>query len=168
MVYSKKDTYERVVRRVEYYFRDFLDLHPECQKIVNHYLEDEEYYKEIILSVINDLDRIRRYSCVLYAKTWVLYHNASTVKVITSDNPIIRYNFKYDKLGVPISGEQTFIGFPFTPEYYLTIIPNDYLLEDVQVAKNRCYEIGEESRQTIQFWNQLQTRNATQFIYGVV
>ena len=53
-----------------------------------------------------------------------------------------------------------------TPEYYLVILPNSYLLGGIQLEADKCFVIGDESLPTIKLWNSLQISNSTRFIYG--
>ncbi len=164
MIYLMKDSYTKTLKILD----NQLSTSDELKKysdIIRKY-NDDAYYKDIILDIMTDETRIDNFCNEILSKTWVLFHNKSSVKFITSDNPIVRYNYRTKHLKNGIAGPDVLIGFPLTPEYYLVILPNSYLLGGIQLEADKCFVIGDESLPTIKLWNSLQISNSTRFIYG--
>lgn len=166
MIYLMKDSYTETLENID----NQLSTSEELKKysdIIQKY-NDDAYYKDIVLGIMTDETRIYKFCNEILSKTWILFHNKSSIKFLTSDNPIVRYNYTTKNLRNGIARHDVLIGFPLTPEYYLVILPNSYLLGGIQLEADKCFIIGNESLSTINLWNGLQISNSTRFIYGNV
>lgn len=164
MIYSMKDNYKETLDFIEIQLNNSKEL-KKYSNVLKKY-SDNSYYKDIILNIVTDENKIDMFSNEILSKTWLLFHNMSSLKLITSDNPIVRYNYRTGNLKNGIGRNDIFIGFPLTPEYYLAILPNDYLLGGIRLEADKCFTIGDESLKTIHFWNNLQISNCSRFVYG--
>ncbi len=166
MIYNMKDNYTETLNFIDRELNNSDEL-KKFSSVVKKY-QDDLYYKDIMLSIVTDNDRINNFSTEILSKTWILFHNLSTKKFIISDNPVIRYNYRTKILKNGIGRNDVFIGFPLTPNYYLVILPNEYLLGGITLEADKCFTIKDESLNTINFWNRLQIENSTRFVYGTL
>ena len=94
-----------------------------------------------------------------------MFKNVSSIPFITSDNPLIRYNYRTGIHNDGIARNDVFIGFPVTKKYYLAIVPNHYILGGAKIVSGTCYTIGNESIETIRLWNSFQKESCRRAIY---
>lgn len=91
--------------------------------------------KELVLTIINDEERLDRLASILAQKYWAIYYNPyyKTIPFITCDNPIITRNIRNGSFSREHNGigrKDTAFAFPLSPQAMVQIFPetyNDYL-----------------------------------------
>lgn len=136
----------------------------EARNIIKEYNSEEAYKFMVLNKIVNDKVMFERIKGILKSKTWFLFKNESSIPFITSDNPVVIYNMEIGKLKGGIANKYVFIGFPLSSEYYLSIIPSYYLFA-TETIYGRYFIIGDESIETIKYWNKLQEQNCDRFTY---
>lgn len=135
-------------------------------KIIQKY-NSKEYYKGIALRGINMPEQLIKYANILLTKTWVIYKNNTRNKFITSDNPVILYNFINKSIGMEngIGRKDTIILYPITPQYLIELFPKQYLFGKVfELYNNKCILLKEDN--FVDNMNKLQYKNSNRQIYG--
>ncbi len=167
-IYSQREKYNE---RLDQIFRELEEKNininrKEIQEALEKYKKDE-YYKGIMLRLINDKPRLKKYIAILLNKTWLLYYNNTNIEFITSDNPVILYNFIDKTVGLcnGIARSDTFIMMPLTPKFLLFIAPNYYMMGFLKkLYDNTLIKVDEIS--VVENCNYRQVENSMRQIYG--
>ena len=104
-------------------------LSDEHNAILNKYRENKDFVYSIALEHWNSQKFIRKAQNILMNKVWIIHKNLNYEKVpfVSSDNPVILYNFYTKKLGFEYNGlikEGTIIYYPINKELLVAIYPN--------------------------------------------
>ena len=146
------------------------ELHPE---IIKGILEDfvnnkNDFIRDMTIPLIAEVDRLEKLSKVLADKIWLIYFNNSSVPFITSDSPVVMYNFIRNSVSYADNGvgrEDTFIYYPLSSKILIKIVTRNFL---GGVMKNLNNTLGFLSNADISFINSvnnLQIRHAENQIF---
>lgn len=97
--------------------------------VLNSYKKNEDFIYSMALDHCNSKRFIRRTTNILMDKVWIIHKNLNYEKVpfVSSDNPVILYNFYTKELGFEYNGlikEETIIYYPINKELLVAIYPN--------------------------------------------
>lgn len=166
-IFSQTDLYDKILKdfRTDLNNEDVIDKE-EKLKILEKY-SSKEYYKGIALRGMNIPEKLIKYVNILLDRTWVIYKNGTKNKFITSDNPLILYNFINGNIGMKngIGRLDTIIIYPITPEYLIELVPKQFLLGRFFEEYNNKYIFVKEE-DFINKMNKLQIDNAIRQVYG--
>ena len=167
-IFSQKENYDNILENIENNLineEDVFQREDKLRMIKKYY--QKKYYKGMVLRQINDKNQINKYTKVILNRTWLLYYNNTNTDFITSDNPVILYNFINKTVGMPngIGRDDTIIATPVTPKYYILMIPNMYLFGKMRENyDNECIVVTEQ--EIIETLNRQQYKNSIRQIYG--
>lgn len=118
---------KNTIDNIENYLKG--ELSEEHISILNKYRENEDFVYSTALEQWNSKKFIRKATNILIDKVWIVHKNLNYGKVpfVTSDNPVILYNFYTKKLGFDYNGlmkEGTIIYYPINKELLVAIYPN--------------------------------------------
>ena len=110
-------------------FNHLLSKQQKCT-IKNIFFTDDQV-KHIILSHINDLDKLNQYCDILISKPWVVYINRyyKEMPFITSDNPVVMANLRtksFSRSDNGLGNINTVIFFPINPYIAIGIYPHQF------------------------------------------
>ena len=91
---------------------------------------DPDIIKDFILESISSNQRIDKYSEILMERIWVVYYNNTSMPFLTSDNPVIMYNFRSDSISYSETGiarGDTIIYFPISSRIMVQLFPSNFL-----------------------------------------
>ena len=130
-------------------------------------LESEPVFKQFALSTLNKNSFITKICNTLLNKTWLLFCNYTDIDFITSDNPVVIYNYHTKNVGIDngIINSNTLIAYPIHPRYMVVIFPNEYLLGGLKLFyEDSKIDVHEEK--VVRFYNNLQFENCTRQIFA--
>ena len=98
---------------------------------INNICFTDDQVKHIILSNINDLQKLNRYCEILISKPWVVYINRyyKEMPFITSDNPVVMTNLRtksFSRSDNGLGNQNTVIFFPINPYISIGIYPHQF------------------------------------------
>ena len=148
----------------------WFQLSPETIKsILDDFINNKgDFIKDETIPLIADKDRLDKLSEVLADKIWLIYFNNSSVPFITSDSPVVMYNFIRNSVSYADNGvgrEDTFIYYPLSSKILIKIVTRNFL---GGVMKNLNNTLGFLSNADISFINSvnnLQIRHAENQIF---
>lgn len=114
------------------FLRIFNHLLSKQQKAaVNNIRFTDNQVKHLILSNINDLQKMDRYREILISKPWVVYINRhyKEMPFITSDNPVVMINLRtrsFSRSDNGLGNPSTVIFFPISPYIAISIYPHQF------------------------------------------
>ena len=131
----------------------------------------EELLKSIDLEIINNRDRLTKFSMYMIDKTWIVYYNNISEKnpFITSDHPVCYYNmiskstdFKENGLSVPA----TSIFFPVSTKILVCLYNKKLFWGNMKCYDGQKIEIDEEK--FIKFINGIQLQQCYRQCYSSI
>lgn len=107
---------------------------------------DDDFFKNISFEFISNEERLEFYSNILIKKKWLYLINYTNVPFVTSDNPVILYNYIKNDYGYENNGiarNDSIIFFPISSNILVEILPAlfDDLDDDInnkRVFLNEC------------------------------
>lgn len=115
-------------------------------EVLNKYRNNENFVYSNALEHLNSNSFLKKSIDILMNKIWIVHKNVNYKKepFVTSDNPVIMYNFYTKKMGFEYNGlikEGTIIYYPINKELLIAIYPNfkglkkrnnsiDFLIDD--------------------------------------
>ena len=131
------------------------ELHPETIKLI---LDDsvnnkDDFIRDKTIPLIAEVDRLEKFSKVLVDKIWLIYFNNSSVPFITSDSPVVMYNFIRNSVSYADNGvgrDDTFIYYPLSNKILIKIVPMNFW---GGIMKNLNNTLGFLSNSDISFIN---------------
>ncbi len=98
-------------------------------EILDKYRENKDFVYSVALEHWNSKKFIRKAQNILMNKVWIIHKNLNykNVPFVSSDNPVILYNFYTKKLGFEHNGllkDGTIIYYPINKELLVAIYPN--------------------------------------------
>ena len=142
-----EDITYNMISDIEILLEEFLT--PEHTDILNKYKKNLDFIHSVELDKFNDKKFIKKCQIYLKEKTWVLYKNMISKKspFITSDNPIIFYNYLSGEKGFGYNGiarRETIIIYPLTKELLLVLYPNHLLLNGIKYISDKLIFLNDE------------------------
>lgn len=166
-IYSYYDEYPEELDKI---FQDERIKKIKDQNEVNKFkemLKQESIYKSFALFMVNRVANNDKIKNVLLNRTWTIFCNKTNFDFITSDTPIVLYDYK-EKIASTqngIAGETTLLAYPLTPKYMIVIFPNDFYFGGLKLLyDNSRIEVHEEK--VVKFYNKLQIDNCTKQIFA--
>ena len=109
-------------------------LSKEQTDVLNKYRKNENFVYSLALEHWNSKKFIRKATNMLMDKAWIIHKNLHYKKVpfVTSDTPVILYNFYTNKVGFESNGlikEGTIIYYPINKELLVALYPKSKSLE---------------------------------------
>ena len=146
------------------------DLHPE---IIKGILEDfvnnkNDFIRDRTIPLIAEVDRLEKLSKVLVDKIWLIYFNNSSVPFITSDSPVVMYNFIRNSVSYADNGvgrDDTFIYYPLSSKILINIVPRNFLGVKVESLNNTLVVLSNHDTPFINSVNNLQVRHSERQIF---
>lgn len=120
------------LQHISEFLRTFDHLLSEQQKnAVRNIRFTDDQVKHLILSNINDLQKLNRYCEILISKPWVVYINRyyNEMPFITSDNPVVMTNLRtksFSRSDNGLGNQNTVIFFPINPYIAIGIYPHQF------------------------------------------
>lgn len=130
-------------------------------------LKKESSYKSFMLPVINNVANNDILKFILLNKTWTIFCNYTNMKFITSDRPVVLYNYEKKKVSIKngIANKTTLLAYPISPKYMIVIFPNEYLGGALKIVNN-FGRIPCENTDVIEAYNVRQILNASRQVYS--
>lgn len=105
-----------------------------------------DQYKDVVLGVATDNDRLNFYADKLSERVWLIFYNSTSVPFITSDNPIIIYNVAdnrivYENQG--IARPDTALYFPLSSKIMVQLLPKEFFFGDDQPLNSKMHILEE-------------------------
>ena len=97
---------------------------------LNNLTIDSDLVKDITFDAISDSERLTEFAKILEDRIWTIDCNNTVIPFITSDNPVILYNFINGTADYKSSGigrQDTIILFPLSSRHLLQIFPKELL-----------------------------------------
>ena len=146
------------------------ELHPETIKLI---LDDsvnnkDDFIRDKTIPLIAEVDRLEKFSKVLVDKIWLIYFNNSSVPFITSDSPVVMYNFIRNSVSYADNGvgrDDTFIYYPLSSKILIKIVPRNFLGVKVESLNNTLAVLSNHDITFINSVNNLQARHAERQIF---
>lgn len=146
------------------------ELHPE---IIKGILEDfvnnkNDFIRDMTIPLIAEVDRLEKLSKVLVDKIWLIYFNNSSVPFITSDSPVVMYNFIRNSVSYADNGvgrDDTFIYYPLSSKILINIVPRNFFGVKVESLNNTLAVLSNHDITFINSVNNLQARHAERQIF---
>lgn len=130
-------------------------------------LKEESIYKDLTLSSLNNVSRNPKAINALLNKTWTIFCNYTNTDFITSDNPVVIYDYKNKYTGIEngLDTQTTLISYPISPKYMIVIFPNEFLAVGLKLIYNfmriPCYKSS-----LIEFYNKKQYDNSIRQVFA--
>ena len=130
-------------------------------------LLQESVYKSFALPTVNIIAQNNKIKNVLLNKTWTLLCNNTNLDFVTSDTPVVLYDYRIGKASIHygLESKSTLLAYPICPKYMLVLFPNDFLLGSLRMN----YHLGRiecNQNDVIEFYNSLQYRISNRQIYA--
>ena len=146
------------------------ELHPE---IIKGILDDsvnnkDDFIRDKTIPLIAEVDRLEKFSKVLVDKIWLIYFNNSSVPFITSDSPVVMYNFIRNSVSYADNGvgrEDTFIYYPLSSKILIKIVPRNFLGGIMKNLNNTLGFLSNADISFINLVNDFQVRHAEKQIF---
>lgn len=86
----------------------------------------DDMFKELDMSFITDIDRIKRFAEIIYNKHWIIYRNDDYKKTpfMTSDHPVVQFNMEGFSTSLEDNGignKNSVIHYPINPQLILAM-----------------------------------------------
>ena len=127
-----------------------------------------DFIKDETLLLIADKDRLNKLSEVLADKIWLIYFNNSSVPFITSDSPVVMYNFIRNSVSYADNGvgrEDIFIYYPLSSKILIKIVPRNFLGVKGESLNNTLAVLSNHDTPFINSVNNLQVRHSERQIF---
>ena len=145
------------------------ELHPEIIKgILEDFNNKDDFIRNMLISLIAEVDRLEKLSKVLADKIWLVYFNNSSVPFITSDSPVVMYNFIRKSVSYADNGvgrDDTFIYYPLSSKILIKIVPRNFLGVKVESLNNTLAVLSNHDTPFINSVNNLQVRHSERQIF---
>ena len=146
------------------------ELHPE---IIKGILEDfvnnkNDFIRDMTIPLIAEVDRLEKLSKVLFDKIWLIYFNNSIVPFITSDSPVVMYNFIRNSVSYADNGvgrDDTFIYYPLSNKILIKIVPRNFWGGIMKNLNNTLGFLSNSDISFINLVNDFQVRHAEKQIF---
>ena len=161
LIFSLKSEYNENLSKIIDELKNVKYLEEKNRKIKQY--STDEHYKSIVLETINSEKFLSKMINCLLDKTWLICKINTKAKFITSDNPVVVYNFDKNCLDSGIMRNDVVILYPLTPQYIVEILPINHLpgLSDIEYG-DRFVLLNDID--IINKFNKLQYENAERFI----
>ena len=142
-------------------------------EIIKSKLEDfvknkDNFIRNMTIPLIVDKDRLDKLSDVLAEKIWLIYFNNSSVPFITSDSPVVMYNFISNSVSYTDNGlgrDDTFIYYPLSSKILIKIVPRNFRGRNMNSLNNTLEFLSNADISFIKLVNNLQIRHAENQIF---
>lgn len=145
------------------------ELHPEIIKgILEDFNNKDDFIRNMLISLIAEVDRLEKLSKVLADKIWLVYFNNSSVPFITSYSPVVMYNFIRNSVSYADNGvgrDDTFIYYPLSSKILIKIVPRNFLGVKVESLNNTLAVLSNHDTPFINSVNNLQVRHSERQIF---
>ena len=130
-------------------------------------LKQEPIYKSFALYMVNNVANNGNIKNVLLNRTWTIFCNRTNLNFITSDTPVILYDYKKKIASTQngIAGETILLAYPLTPKYMIVIFPNEFYFGGLKLLCDDS-RIDVHEDEVIKFYNKLQFYNCTKQIFA--
>ena len=124
-------------------------LSKEHREILEKYRNDEDFIRTMELDTINSDSIINKSTYYLMNRVWVVYKNLNYKKCpfITSDHPVVYYNFLNSKSDLHSNGiglDSTIIQYPINRELLLVLYPREMYFGELQKLNNKIVHIKDD------------------------
>ena len=147
------------------------ELHLEIIKgILDDFVNNnkDDFIRDKTIPLIADKDRLDKLSDVLADKIWLFYFNNSSVPFITSDSPVVMYNFIRNSVSYANNGvgrDDTFIYYPLSSKILIQIIPRNFWGGTMKSLNNTLGFLSNADISFINLVNNFQVRHAEKQIF---
>lgn len=130
-------------------------------KEINNWINKDSKIKKLIPNIDflenfgGNLENLNRSASLIFDKIWVIWHNNTRLKFITSDNPVVGFT-------EPLK-EGYEIYFPINPEYSISLYDKNKYSEFQELDGN-IIKVGEES---VLYYNDLIFKSAERNFYSI-
>ncbi|MGX7073241.1 DUF4238 domain-containing protein [Falseniella ignava] len=146
------------------------ELHPGTIKtILSDFVNNKkDFIRDMTIPLIAERGRLDKLSEVLADKIWLVYFNNSSVPFITSDSPVVMYNFISNSVSYADNGvgrDDTFIYYPLSSKILIKIVPRNFLGVKVESLNNTLAVLSNHDTPFINSVNNLQVRHSERQIF---
>ena len=146
------------------------ELHPETiRTILSDFVDNKnDFIRDMTIPLIAEKGRLDKLSEVLADKIWLVYFNNSSVPFITSDSPVVMYNFIRNSVSYADNGvgrDDTFIYYPLSSQILIKIVPRNFLGVKVESLNNTLAVLSNHDTPFINSVNNLQVRHSERQIF---
>lgn len=125
-------------------------LSKEHKKVLEKIRNDNDLIRDIELDSINSNQTLTKGTYYLMNRIWVIYKNLNYKKCpfITSDHPVVYYNFLNHKTDLKNNGialDSTIIEYPINRELLLVLYPRQMYFGGLEKFENKIIHIKEDS-----------------------
>lgn len=142
-------------------------LSEEHLKVLEKYKDNDDFVHQVELERFNNKRFMLKCARYLRDKVWVIYKNTNKHNpFVTSDNPVIFYNYLNRNIGFGYNGlskSETTIFYPLTRNLLLALYPPHLLFNGITKIANKIVHINEDSFVTK--INNLQYNNCYRQVY---
>lgn len=146
------------------------ELHPETIKsILDDFVNNKnDFIRDMTIPLIAEKGRLDKLSEVLADKIWLIYFNNSSVPFITSDSPVVMYNFISNSVSYADNGvgrDDTFIYYPLSSKILIKIVPRNFWGGNMKSLNNTLRFLSNADISFINLVNYFQVRHAENQIF---
>ena len=146
------------------------ELHPETIKtILSDFVNNKnDFIRDMTIPLIAEKGRLDKLSEVLADKIWLVYFNNSSVPFVTSDSPVVMYNFISNSVSYADNGvgrDDTFIYYPLSSKILIKIVPRNFLGGIMKNLNNTLGFLSNADISFINLVNDFQVRHAEKQIF---
>lgn len=146
------------------------ELHPETIKsILDDFVNNKnDFIRDMTIPLIADKDRLDKLSEVLADKIWLIYFNNSSVPFITSDSPVVMYNFISNSVSYADNGvgrDDAFIYYPLSSKILIKIVPRNFWGGNMKSLNNALRFLSNHDIPFVNSVNNLQAKHAERQIF---
>lgn len=136
--------------------------------VITKYANDLDFIRSVEFTEFKSKKLINKCKYFLKERIWVVYKipNNSELSLITSDNPVIYYNFLTKEIGFGNNGiarKETIIIFPLTPKIVLVLYPPDMYFGAMKKYSNKLHYLFDD--RFINKLNEYQRKQSHRQIY---
>ena len=146
------------------------ELHPETIKsILDDFVNNKnDFIRDMTIPLIAEKGRLDKLSEVLADKIWLIYFNNSSVPFITSDSPVVMYNFISNSVSYADNGvgrDDTFIYYPLSSKILIKIVPRNFWGGNMKSLNNTLRFLSNHDIPFVNSVNNLQAKHAERQIF---
>lgn len=146
------------------------ELHPETIKtILRDFVNNKnDFIRDMTIPLIAEKGRLDKLSEVLADKIWLVYFNNSSVPFITSDSPVVMYNFISNSVSYADNGvgrDDTFIYYPLSSKILIKIVPRNFWGGNMKNLNNTLVFLSKDDTSFINLVNDVQVRHAEKQVF---
>lgn len=146
------------------------ELHPEIMKgILEDFVNNkDDFIRDMTIPLIAEKGRLDKLSEILADKIWLVCFNNSSVPFITSDSPVVMYNFISNSVSYADNGverDDTFIYYPLSSKILIKIVPRNFRGINMNSLNNTLGFLSNADISFINSVNNLQIRHAENQIF---